>query len=100
MYYFDGFVYGSEPKQNMEITDVKVLPDMIMILTFNNKEKRIFDASILDGMAFEPLKNEEVFNTAVLDHGVVTWLDGEIDCAPEYMYEHSYEYSTSDVAYY
>jgi hypothetical protein len=34
-----------------------------------------------------------VFKTAAVDHGVVTWLDGEIDCAPEFLYEHSYEYS-------
>lgn len=29
-------------------------------------------------------------NSAVA--GVVTWLDEEIDCAPEYMYTNSYEY--------
>ena len=25
-------------------------------------------------------------------HGALTWMDEEIDCAPEYMYEHSYAY--------
>ncbi|MFR3946784.1 MAG: hypothetical protein ACLTZM_06560 [Ruminococcus sp.] len=24
--------------------------------------------------------------------GIVTWMDEDIDCAPEYMYEHSYAY--------
>ena len=28
----------------------------------------------------------------VLNHGVVTWLDGELDIAPESMYENSYPY--------
>lgn len=33
-----------------------------------------------------------LFNSVAVDHGVVTWLDGDIDCAPEYMYTHSYAY--------
>jgi hypothetical protein len=53
----------------------------------------LFDATVLNGVAFEPLKDEAVFKAAVVDHGVVTWMDGEIDCAPEFMYKHSYEYS-------
>ena len=42
---------------------------------------------------FEPLSKAEVFNNPEIDHGVVTWNEGQIDCAPEYMYEHSYEYA-------
>ena len=93
MYYSDGFVYGGSPKENMKIDEIKVLPDMIMILKFNNGEHRLFDASILTGLVYEPLKKEDVFARAYIDHGVVTWNDGDRDCAPEYMYEHSYEYS-------
>ena len=72
---------------------VKPLPDQMLLLTFNNGEERLFDATILCGSAFEKLKDEKVFAAPVLDHGVVTWKDGEIDCAPEYMYKHSYEYA-------
>lgn len=43
---------------------------------------------------FEPLKDNEVFRRPTIDHGVVTWLDGQIDCAPEFMYENSYAYDT------
>mgnify|MGYP002528441358 CR=1 FL=1 len=92
MYYCDGFVCGGEPELQIEIEKVKVLPDMIMILLFKSGEQRLFDATVLEGEAFKPLKNEEVFNTASVEHGIVVWNDGEIDCSPEYMYEHSYEY--------
>ena len=27
-----------------------------------------------------------------VSHGFVSWMNGEIDCAPEYMYENSYAY--------
>ncbi len=49
----------------------------------------MFDANELKGEVFEPLKDSTVFEDAILDHGVVTWKDGEIDCAPEYMYDNS-----------
>ena len=26
-------------------------------------------------------------------NGIVTWMDEEIDCAPEFMYEHSFPYN-------
>ncbi len=92
MYVSEGIVYGGEPEKPLKISSLKILPDRIMLLTFLGGEVRLFDASILDGEVFEPLKDDAVFENAVLDHGVVTWMDGAIDCAPEYMYENSYEY--------
>ena len=93
MYIMDGIVYGGEPKQPIKVEQVKALSDMVLLLQFNNGEYRLFDATVLEGPVFEPLYNEEVFSRPVLDHGVVTWLDGDIDCATEFMYKHSYEYS-------
>ena len=92
MFFSGDFVYGGEPKESIKITDIKVLRDMMMLLTFSNGETRLFDATELKGSAFEPLKEEEVFKTANVDHGVVIWNNGDIDCSPEFMYEHSYEY--------
>ncbi len=71
---------------------MKILPDRIMLLTFSNGETRLFDADELNGKVFDSLKDSRVFEDAALDHGVVTWKNGEIDCAPEYMYDKSYEY--------
>ena len=93
MYIRDGIVYGGEPEQPIKVDHVKALLDMIMLIHFNNGELRLFDAAILEGPVFEPLRDEQVFSKPVIDHGVVTWQDGSIDCAPEFMYAHSYEYS-------
>ena len=56
-------------------------------------EKRLYDATpLLDYPAFQPLKDDSVFKNAKVEHGVVVWLDGEIDIAPETMYHDSYAY--------
>lgn len=93
MFISNGFVYGGQPKEAIKILSVKPLNDMMMIITFTTGETRLFDATILQGVVFEPLKDADIFKAAVVDHGVVTWLDGDIDCAPEFMYENSFEYS-------
>jgi hypothetical protein len=98
MYILDGIVCSEQPTDTIEVKEIRVLDDMIMLITFNNNETRLFDATVLEGEAFEPLKDEAVFKTARIEYGVVTWLNGEIDCAPEYMYKHSYKYEQySDV---
>ena len=89
----DGIVYGGEPEKPIKVEHVKVLPDMMLLIQFNNGELRLFDATVLAGPVFEPLRNKQVFSSPEVDHGVITWQNGEIDCAPEYMYSHSYEYS-------
>lgn len=94
MYIFNGIVYGDNPIDSLKIVSVKTLNDMIMLITFSNGETRLFDATILNGKVFEPLKNSDVFNNPTIEYGVVTWCNGEIDCSPEFMYNHSYVYDT------
>lgn len=76
-----------------EETHIKALEDGILLLTFNTGERKLFDTTLLNGPAFEPLKDESVFRSAYIDCGIVVWMDGQIDCAPEYMYQHSYPYN-------
>ena len=77
----------------MRLLSVKPLDDKMMILTFASGEKRLYDATpLLDYPAFQPLKDDSVFKNAKVEHGVVVWLDGEIDIAPETMYHDSYAY--------
>lgn len=92
MYEYNGYICGSSPDKSIKATSVKTLDDMIMLITFSNGETRLFDATILKGPVFEALNDESVFKNCSIEFGVVTWDDGNIDCAPEYMYEHSYEY--------
>lgn len=92
MYISEGIVYGNNGDKNIEIQKVKVLDDKIMIIKFTSGEIRLFDATILKGPAFSKLEDDTVFRNPAIEYGVVTWDDGNIDCAPEYIYEHSYEY--------
>ncbi|MBO5472662.1 MAG: DUF2442 domain-containing protein [Lachnospiraceae bacterium] len=91
MFVMNGIVYGGEPEMPLKVNNFKILPDKIMLIMFSNGETRLFDGTALKGDIFEKLNDETIFNNAELDHGVITWLGGDIDCAPEFMYENSYE---------
>lgn len=92
MFEINGIVYANNFAENLKITDIKVTDHLMMLLTFSTGEKRVFDASVLTGSVFAPLADDEVFNNFKIVHGAVTWLNEEIDCAPEYMYQRSYSY--------
>lgn len=92
MFEINGIVYAGGFQENIKISDARIISDHMMLLTFSTGEKRVFDATLLDGPVFEPLKNPAIFEDYAIVHGAITWLDEEIDCAPEYMYEHSYAY--------
>ena len=93
MFIINGIAYAGEFNEDIEVKDVSVLADMILLLTFDTDEKRLFDAaSLLRYPAFKPLENEEIFMSPKIDHGVLTWLDGEIDIAPETLYLESFAY--------
>ena len=77
----------------MDVSAVKPLDDMMMLVTFASGERRLYDATRLLGFpAFQPLRNKAVFKSAGVDHGVVVWLDGDIDIAPETLYADSFPY--------
>ena len=93
MYIVNGIAYAPEKTRNISVLSVKPLDDMMMIVTFDSGEKRLYDATqLLAFPAFQPLKDEKIFKNAKVEYGVVTWNDGEIDIAPESMYLNSYEY--------
>ena len=98
MFIMNGIVYAGDRPKNIEIIKAQPLEDMIMLLTFSTGEQRLFDATILSGPAFQPLSDPTVFNSCRIVDGVVTWMDEEIDCAPEYMYENSCPYASKEIA--
>lgn len=57
-----------------------------------------FDTTLLKGSAFEPLKDEKVLEDFNIFHGVMTWMNGDIDIAPETMYADSYPYTAQSVS--
>ncbi|KIR01697.1 hypothetical protein P261_00511 [Lachnospiraceae bacterium TWA4] len=98
MFEFNGIVYADTPEELLKITEAKVTGRKMMLLTFSSGEQRVFDAEILKGEVFEPLEDDTIFENFTIVHGVITWMNEEIDCAPEYMYDHSYPYSYEELA--
>ena len=72
-----------------EIVDAKYLGDYTIEVTFNDGIKRQMDFTdvINKYPAFERLQDIIVFRQFVLTD-TLEWLDGAIDIAPEYIYEH------------
>lgn len=97
MYIIDDICYAGEETPNIKVKDAKVLRGGILLLTFSTGEQRLFDTTLLEGSAFEPLKDEKVLVNFVIFHGVMTWMNGEIDIAPETMYVESYPYTAQNV---
>ena len=93
MYVINGIAYAGTSVQDMRVSAVKPLEGMMMLVTFASGERRLYDATqLLEYPAFQPLKDESVFKAASVDHGAVTWMDGDIDIAPETMYATSLPY--------
>lgn len=66
------------------------MEDFKLWLRFSTGETKIFDVKpLLDLPVFKPLSDPEVFKGVYIDYGVTVWNDGEIDIAPETLYEQS-----------
>ena len=92
MYIKNDVCYAGQWQEDIRVVEAKPLRGGMMLVTFSTGEKRLFDTTTLQGAAFAPLADEEVFSHPVLFHGVITWADGEIDIAPETVYRDSYAY--------
>ena len=92
MFEVNGILYAGSSKDLLKIQDAKVTGEKMLFITFSSGEKRVFDATVLKGDVFAPLNDPAIFNNFKIVHGVITWMDEGIDCAPEYMYEHSFAY--------
>lgn len=71
----------------LDVIDVKPGLDYTLWLEFENNEKRVFDvAPYLEIGVFKRLKDRVLFSRARIEGGTVAW-PGEIDIAPETLYE-------------
>ena len=83
MYISNGIAYAGEPTPSIKVCGVRPMADHKLWLRFTTGEAKVFD--------FQPLADETTFAGVYIDYGVTVWKDGEIDIAPEYLYEHSTE---------
>lgn len=93
MYIKDGIARAGEAAPELEVASARYVGNLQMVVAFSNGEKRLLDAMELSDMpALAPLMDEGVLAGFSVDRGVLTWLDGEIDIAPEAVYQRSFEY--------
>ena len=70
--------------------EVKPLEQYKLLITFDNKEQRIFDVTpYLNDNFFMPLRNPTIFRTAKINPITVEWMGG-IDICPDELYYNSY----------
>ena len=71
------------------INSAKYLGDYRLELSFSNGEVLVFDAKefIASHPLFSPLKDKQLFSQFRLDGWTVSWQNGRLDIAPEYLYE-------------
>lgn len=73
--------------------DVKPLDNYELLVTFQNGEKRVFDAKpILTLPLYQPLKNKGFFNLAKADGMCIFW-DEDVDLCPDMVYSDSRPYA-------
>ena len=82
--------YSNDMKSVLKITGAENLGSYRLRVIFNDSEARIFNGKVLlSKEVFAPLADEKVFANYKLDYETLTWLDGDADIAPEFVYEHS-----------
>ena len=73
----------------LSVKKVKPLSNYILELTFENKEKKIFDVKpYLDTGLFKTLKDENFFKMVKVSYDSIEWPNG-VDLDPEVLYEKS-----------
>lgn len=92
MYIIDGVAYAGEPAPVLRVCGVRPLENFRLWARFSTGEAKVFDFKpLLDSPGFAPLSDPEVFKSVYIDYGVPVWKDGEIDIAPETLYENGSE---------
>jgi len=82
----------------LDVVKVKAKPDYRLELEFENGERRIFDmAPLMDKKPFTRLKESGSFLGAHIGYGTVVW-PGNIDIAPETLYDRSVPLNDSTTA--
>ena len=92
MFEVDGICYAGTPTVQRRIIDASPLEGGMVLVKFASGEARLFDSTDIQGGAFAPVRDGSAHKTVTARRGFLTWLDGEIDISPEYVYEHSFEY--------
>ena len=76
-------------KPLLKVVACRALEHPRLRIRFDTGEIRDADLTPLLALpAFAALADEQSFHSFSLDHGIVTWLDGDLDIAPEWLFDH------------
>lgn len=72
------------------VTQAQYLGRYRVRLAFNDGTRGVFDFAdqVKNDSLFAKLEDQSVFKSFALDGWTLAWLDGRVDIAPEYHYEH------------
>lgn len=85
----DDICLADAPDPILRVLEARPLDADRMEFLFSNGERRIWNRATLRGSAFLPLRTERVFRAVELFHGIPTWDSGNIDIAPEWLWQTS-----------
>lgn len=89
MYIKDGIAYAGEAPQLLKVSGVRPMDNHKLWVRFCTGEAKVFDFEpLLIFPAFRALQDMGTFRSVYIDYGIPVWNDGDIDIAPEYLYEH------------
>jgi hypothetical protein len=88
MYEKDGIVYAGNPAPILKVRTIRALSNYHIRLEFSTGETGEFDFSPLLALpAFQPLRDKTLFDHVYLERGIPSWDGGNIDIAPEALYD-------------
>lgn len=88
MYVKNGIAYAGESLTPLKICGVRAKDDYILWVRFNNGEEKNFNFKpLLSKPAYKSLSDIQKFKEVYIDYGIPVWDNGNIDIAPEYLYE-------------
>ena len=91
MHIQDGIVFAGDAKAMLSVLRAHPLGGHKLRVTFSDGTQYVVNmAPLLDSFAFAPLRDVAIFNQVRVEYGVPVWCDGEIDIAPEWLYENGW----------
>ena len=89
MVVINGICHAETGKVPLHAIECSALGGHLLRVEFNDGSVKDVDLEpLLSLPAFSPLSDPDVFQAFSIDRGIVNWLEGEIDIAPEWLYDH------------